>query len=147
MEHEAFESLALQHIEALLIFGGSERGGHQRLRLTARKQRRAVRARQDAHFRTDGAHLIEGALVRPLAFQHHVVAEQAFFQFVNIVRHQLALRHIVFGIAFHQRFSQLGNLAMAFQLDVLGSIHGLVERLLDFAANLLVQRFIARRAQ
>ena len=145
MQHEALESFALQHIQALLVFAGSERGGDQRLRFAARKQRGAVGAGQDANFGTDGAHLIERALVRPLPLLQHIIAEQSLFHFVNKVRHQLALGHIVLGIACHQRFAQFGNLAMAFQLDVLGSIHGLVERFLDLAADFLVERFIARR--
>ena len=38
MEHEALERLALQHVQPLLIFAGSERGGDQRLRFAAGEQ-------------------------------------------------------------------------------------------------------------
>ena len=83
VEHEAFEGFALQHIQALLIFAGSQRGRNQRLRLAAGKQRGAVRAGQKSDFGSDGAHLVKGALVRPLPLLQDVIAEQPLFHFVN----------------------------------------------------------------
>src|SRR6185369_3887392 len=44
---------SLQGVDELLVFGSTERRDDQRLGLTAREQRRAMGARQNANFRHD----------------------------------------------------------------------------------------------
>jgi hypothetical protein len=56
VEHEAVAVLALQRVDDLLVAAGAQRGHHQRLRLAAGEQRRAVGARQHAGADRDRAH-------------------------------------------------------------------------------------------
>ena len=56
VEHEAVAVLAHQRVDDLLVARGAERGHDERLRLAAREQRRAVRARQHAGADRDRAH-------------------------------------------------------------------------------------------
>ena len=56
VEHEAVAVLAHQRVDDLLVARGAERGDDQRLRLAAREQRRAVRARQHAGADGDRPH-------------------------------------------------------------------------------------------
>ena len=46
VQHELLEVHAGELLDALLVLGGAERGGHQRLGLAAGEERRAVDARQ-----------------------------------------------------------------------------------------------------
>ena len=46
MQHERLAAFAVERVDELCVAPGAERGDHQRLGLTAREQRRAVRARQ-----------------------------------------------------------------------------------------------------
>ena len=56
VQHEAVLELAGQRVDALRVALGAQRGGHQRLRLAAREQRRAVGAGQHAAADLDGTH-------------------------------------------------------------------------------------------
>ena len=53
MEHERLGRLALEGLDLLLVLLGPQRGGHERLRLAAREERRAVGAWQERHLRRD----------------------------------------------------------------------------------------------
>ena len=53
VQHELFEVLAEQCIDSLLVRRGAQGCHHQRLRLAAGKQRRAMRARQHFDFAGD----------------------------------------------------------------------------------------------
>ena len=84
MQHEALGRLArIEQLDALLVVLGAERDGHQRLRFAARKQRRAVRARQHAHFAGDLADFVERAAIRTAVRLQHLVAEDALLQAVE----------------------------------------------------------------
>src|SRR5438552_2354418 len=52
-----------QRVDELLVLAGAEGRNHQRLRLAAGKQRRAVGARQNADLRHDRAHGLDVAAV------------------------------------------------------------------------------------
>ena len=67
VEHEPLVDLAVHHLDLLLVLGGAERGGDERLRLAAREHGRAVRARQHADLDPDRADLVELAAVEALA--------------------------------------------------------------------------------
>ena len=56
MEHEAIAVLAHERVDDLLVARGAEGAATMRLRLAAREQRRAVRARQDAGANRDRPH-------------------------------------------------------------------------------------------
>src|SRR2546430_1943338 len=58
MQHELLVRLADEGIDLLLVGGGAERRDHERLRLAAREEGRAVRARQDLDLAGDGAHVV-----------------------------------------------------------------------------------------
>ena len=63
MQHEVLAVLAFQRVDDLLVLAGAEGGDHQRLRLTAGEQRRAMGARQNADLGHDRAHRLGVAAV------------------------------------------------------------------------------------
>ena len=67
VEQERVLALALVLLDDLGVVGGAERGGDERLRLAAREERRAVRAREEADLARDRADLVEVAAVEALA--------------------------------------------------------------------------------
>ncbi len=81
VQQEALFLRAFQAVDVLLVFAGAERGNDERLRLAAREQRRAVRARQDVDFRQDRANWSRGlaAVDAPLGLQH-VAAHDLHFE-------------------------------------------------------------------
>ncbi len=74
VQHEMLVLIATQRVETLGITCRAERGGDDGLRLAARKQRRAVRARQDAELDADGAHGARIATIETTAFVQHLRA-------------------------------------------------------------------------
>ena len=66
MQQERFLVGSVQRVDPLLVLAGAERGDHDRLRLAAGEQRRAVRARQHADFGHDRADRDEIAAVDAL---------------------------------------------------------------------------------
>ncbi len=81
VQHEALGSFArLEHLHALLIFLRAKSRRNQRLRFSARKQGRAVRARENADFDVDRADLVEAAAIGTLAILQHLIAEDPFLQ-------------------------------------------------------------------
>ena len=63
VQHEALVELAGDVLDLLLVVGGAERAGDQRLRLAAREHDRAVDAGQHAGLGPDRADLVELAAV------------------------------------------------------------------------------------
>src|SRR5262245_29280996 len=63
MQHEALFAGAFEGIDELLVLARAERGDDDRLRLSAGEQRRAVRPRQNVHFRYDRAHGLQVAAI------------------------------------------------------------------------------------
>src|SRR2546426_5391531 len=59
VEHEVAPGLALERLDLLLVGLGAERGGDQRLGLTARENRRAVGPRQVRHLDRDRPDLVD----------------------------------------------------------------------------------------
>src|SRR5437879_10881742 len=88
----------LEVVHELLVFLGPERRGYQRLGLAARKQSRAVRARQPADFAVNRANLRKTAPVRPASMVENVVAENLFFQMVETLFRHHALLELIVGI-------------------------------------------------
>ncbi len=82
---------ALQPVDILLVVAGAERRHHQRLRLAAGEQRRAVRARQEAGLRHDRPHGLEVAAVDALAGVEDIPAHDLGLQ---IVEHRLDLLRV-----------------------------------------------------
>ena len=80
MEHEALVGEALQPVDHLLGFLGAERRGHDRLRLAAGEQGRAVRARQEADHRLDRADGLGVAAVDAAAFLEDGRADDVGFE-------------------------------------------------------------------
>ncbi len=74
VQHEALFAGAFERVDELLVLAGAERGDDDRLRLAAREQRRAVRARQHVHFGYDGANGLQVAAVDAASGLHDVAA-------------------------------------------------------------------------
>ena len=137
----------VQRVDPLLVLTGAERGDHQRLRLAAGEQRRAVGARQYAHLGNDGAHGlhvapvdalagIENAPAHNLGFdlferaaQALLVVGRALDTFREIVRHDL----------------DLGGIERLVALLLVGDGIGRAHVILDQAEHLFLERGIVRR--
>ena len=95
VQHEALFAGAFERVDELLVLAGAERGDDDRLRLTAREQRRAVRARQHVHFRNDGTHGLQVAAVDAAAGLDDVAAHDVALQRLERVGEQHLLGRIV----------------------------------------------------
>ena len=80
MEHEALPRLAVDGLDLLLVVGGAERRGDERLGLAAGEQAGAVGARQHADLDRDVADLVELAAVEALAALEDLVAQDLLLQ-------------------------------------------------------------------
>ena len=83
MEQEALLVGALERIDILLVFARAERGHDERLRLAAREQRRAMRARQNADLGDDRAHGLDVAAVDADAGVENVPADDLGLQLLE----------------------------------------------------------------
>ena len=63
VQQEALLLGALERVDVLLVLAGAEGGHDERLRLAAREERRAVRARQHVHLRDDRPNCLEIAAI------------------------------------------------------------------------------------
>ncbi len=97
VEHEALLAGAFERVDELLVLARAQRRDHQRLRLAAREQRRAVRARQHVHLRQDGAHGLQIAPVDALARLDDVVAHDLALQRLERAGEQNLLAGIALG--------------------------------------------------
>src|SRR6202007_2214779 len=76
VQHKTLELVLLkEQVQPLHVFLRAQRQRRQRLRLSARKQRRAVHARQQADFAGDLPDLIERAPIRTPPLVQNGVAE------------------------------------------------------------------------
>ena len=78
-----FHDLAVHHLDLLLVVGGAERRGHERLGLAAGEHGRAVRARQHADLDRDRTDLVERAAVEPLAALERFVAHDLLLELLE----------------------------------------------------------------
>ena len=146
VQHEALLAGTLQRVDELLVLAGAQRGHDDGLRLAAREQGRAVRARQEVHLGGDGPHRrqvapVDAALGADDVPAHDLllealddVAEQDLLVRVRFRREQL-LCHTLFdggdGLIAHlllcvgERLAQVG---LGHRLDPIGVL-GLVGRL------------------
>ena len=92
VQHEGPVVLALQRVDPLLVLAGAQGDDGEGLRLPSREQRRAVRARQDAHLARDRPDVRRAAPVGPLAALQDHLADFGVFE---VVEHQL---HVAFAI-------------------------------------------------
>ncbi len=90
VEQEALLVGAVERVDVLLVLAGAERRDHERLRLAAGEERRAVRARQHADLRQDRA---DG---------RHVASVDAAAVVEDVPAHHLGLRVV-------ERFGDLGG--------------------------------------
>src|SRR4051812_12833187 len=87
--------LQAERVEAHLLARGAERDDRQRLRLTAREERRAVRARSDAHLDRDLADLLGVTTVGALLVDGDALADRLLLELVERELRSLALLGIV----------------------------------------------------
>ncbi len=83
VEQEALLVGAFERVNVLLVLAGAEGRNDQRLRLAARKQRRAMRARQNADLREDRTHGLHVAPVDADAAVENVPAHDLGLQIVE----------------------------------------------------------------
>jgi hypothetical protein len=83
MQHEMLAELAFHGVDQLLILRGAQRGNHQRLCLATGEQRRAMGARQHAHFRQNRAHGLGIPAVDPQTGVQNIVAHDIGFQLLE----------------------------------------------------------------
>ena len=83
VEHEALPHLAVDHLDLLLIVGGAERGGDERLCLTAREHGGAVHAGQHLGLDADRTDLVELAAVETHAAVEDLGAQHLLLQLVQ----------------------------------------------------------------
>ncbi len=83
MQHKVFFVFAFQRVDDLLVLRGAKRGDHEGLRFTARKQRRAVRARQDGHFRQNRADIRRAPAVDAVRLLEDVAADDVRFKLLD----------------------------------------------------------------
>src|SRR5215469_14273089 len=116
MQHKALGSLGrVEHLNTLLVFFRAERHGHERLRLAAREQRRAMRAREHTYFGFDGADLIELAAIGAAARLQHLVAKDALFEPIEQVA---ALFALILRERSHDFVASVGHALITFKLLV-----------------------------
>jgi hypothetical protein len=87
MQHERFFALAGQAIDDLRIAPGAQRGDHQRLRLAAGEERRAVGAREHAGADIDGTHRLRVASVDARMTLEDALAHQPVLEVEELGSH------------------------------------------------------------
>ncbi len=85
VQHEGDLVGALEAVDHLLVLAGAERRDHQRLRLAASEQRRAVGARKHANLRHDLADGLQVAAVDALAVVEDAAADDVALQLLEEV--------------------------------------------------------------
>ena len=83
MEHEALPALARERVDLLLVARRSERRRHGSLGLAALKERRPVRAREDADLAHDRADRLHVAPVDALSLAEDVLADDVYLRSSN----------------------------------------------------------------
>ncbi len=143
MQHKALGGLReIEHFDALFVVLGAERDGDQGLRLSARKQRRAVRAGEHAHFAIDIADFIEGPAIWTAARLQHLIAKNALLERVE----QLLGFGLLFGgKRFHDLFLGFVNAMIAFQLGILLGVERVGQFLADLGLDAPVQLLVDSR--
>ena len=125
-----------ERVEAHLLLERAERGDAERLGLPAREQRRAVRARRDAHFDRDVADLVLGATVGALLVHGDALADDRLLELLERELHGgtalLGARELLLGGALRRRRGVLledrrldrrgGVLALELVLDLGGRV-------------------------
>ncbi len=93
VQHEALAPVALQGIDDLRIARGAQRGGHQRLRLAAREQRRTMRARQYADPDGDRTDRLQVAPVDTRLAVEDAVANDLALEAEELIAHLVGREH------------------------------------------------------
>ena len=126
MKEEFLLLRAAEPVDVLFVFGGAERSDAKGLRFTAREQRRAVRARQDADLRSDRADLVGLAAIDARAGADDVAAHNLGFGFLErfLEDQRFSAGRVRFGL--HERGLGLlargvhRGVAFALVLDLVG---------------------------
>ena len=83
MQNKVFAAVAFNIIVNLLIKHGTERNNCERLRFTAGKYRRSVRARQYTDFAGNGPDIFQTASVNAQSFFQNIFAEDMIFHLIK----------------------------------------------------------------
>ena len=134
----------VQGVDPLLVLAGAERGHHQRLRLAAGEQRRAVSARQHADLGHDRPHRLHVAAVDALAGVEDVPAHDLGFELLEDVGDlQLRIRRVLHALRTEMRNRLgLGGIDRLVALHLVGDRIGGAQVTLDQAEHFLFQRLV-----
>ncbi len=147
VQHEALVDLAAHHLDLLLVVGGAERGGDERLRFAAGEHGRPVRARQHAHLDPDRTDLVERAAVEPHAAVEDRVAQHLLLELLEDGLRLAPALDLLFRHRPDQFLEDLVHGRVA--LDLVLELHRLGERqqhlLLDLAVEVAVDLLLGRR--
>ena len=131
----------IQHLHALLVFLRPQGGGNHRLRLAAREQAGAVRARQDADFDVDLADLVERSAVRTASILQHLIAEDALFQ---AIEQRARFGATLFPAELYRFVVQFADFVIALELRILLGVHRVNQIVAKLLFNLRGQVFVDR---
>ncbi len=135
MQQEALFLRAFEAVDVLLVFARAERRDDQRLRLAAREERRAVRARQDVNFGKDRTNRLQVAAVDAQLRLQDVAAHDVHFERLEGVRKQHLLVRVVgrnsnaFGQSLLGSADEILTLALFLRRE--GFLQSLLGNLLD----------------
>ena len=144
MQEERLLVGPVQRVDPLLVLAGAERGHHQRLRLAAGEQRRAVRARQDADLGDDGTHRLGVAAVDATAGVEDVPANDLGFDLLEDAA------DLLLGRALRALRTEMGHGLGLGGIDRLVALHFVRDRigrahvLLDQSEHVLLELGVVR---
>ena len=132
-----------EQVEPLHVFLCAERKRRQGLRLATGEERRAVDARQHAHFAGDRPDLIERATVRAPVREQNVVAEVFFAEPLKRAHRKSTLLFFLFGDRVDDFLLQRVHKVVALFLRMLFRVEGVVQPravlLFDLGVELVVE--------
>ena len=144
MQQEIRAEVSVQRIDDLLVIAGAERGDHQRLGFAPGKQRRAMRARQQA----DGAvNRADGCQIPPvdaLAAIDDLAAQDLALELLE-GRAEVGILLLLFGELLLHLLAHRGNRLLA--LLLLADREGLAHVVFGELPDLLVKRAVIRRRE
>ncbi len=145
MVEVALGGLQPERVEPHLLARGAERDDAERLRLAAREQRRAVRARRDADLDRDRPDLLRAAAVGALLVDGDPLADQRLLELVERPLGGGAALGVVLGLGIagvlreHLLLDRLGGvLALELVLDLGRGVERVAVRGLDLLVELRI---------
>ena len=135
VEHELALLLALVAFHTLCVVGGTESYGDESLSFAARKERRAMDARKNAHLNADLANLVEGAMVGADALVQNLLAEDGFAKLLVILGKLLGSGRVVLWQIFLELVLDFLDQGVALKLGMLLRVERILEAVADLGGD------------